>query len=212
MKKIDLLKLRFYIKLYNELYQRIGRLATKLNNGIHPKHRIMRYHEFFLNNIDQNSIILDIGCGIGSLAYDLSKKAKKVIAIDKDPLIIKEAKKRYKSDNLKFIIADVTKYKFNEKYDYIILSNVLEHIKDRESFLLKIKSLADTFLIRVPLIDRSWLPLYFKELGFEYRLDNSHYIEYTLESFKKEMTSAGLNIIKYSIQFGEIWAIVKSPL
>ena len=58
------------------------------------------------------------------------------------------------------------------------------------------------------MINRDWITLYKKELGIEWRLDKTHYIEYTLESFKKELEKAGLNLEKYSIQFGEIWAVV----
>jgi len=42
------------------------------------------------------------------------------------------------------------------------------------------------------------------------RLDKSHHTEYTLESFKKEIESAGLKLQFYSIQFGEIWAKCES--
>ena len=58
-------------------------------------------------------------------------------------------------------------------------------------------------------INRDWITLYKKELGVEWRLDKTHYIEYTLESFKEELKKAGLNLEKYSIQFGEIWAVVR---
>ena len=60
------------------------------------------------------------------------------------------------------------------------------------------------------MINRSWLAVYKKDCGFEYRLHKSHYIEYTFESFKKEIESVGLKIITYSIQFGEIWSKVVS--
>ena len=84
----------------------------------------------------------------------------------------------------------------------------MEHIENRIEFLNKIKNLAPKILIRVPMINRDWITLYKKELGIEWRLDKTHYIEYTLESFKKELEKAGLNLEKYSIQFGEIWAVV----
>jgi hypothetical protein len=51
--------------------------------------------------------------------------------------------------------------------------------------------------------------LYKKELGIEYKLDKTHFIEYTLESFKNELEKAGLRVYSYTIQFGEIWAIIK---
>ena len=64
-------------------------------------------------------------------------------------------------------------------------------------------------LIRVPMINKSWIILYKKELGLEYRLDKTHQIEYTLNGFKDEMKQANLELIHYSIQFGEIWATLK---
>ena len=166
----------------------------------------MKYHQYFLANINEDSTILDIGCGIGALAYDLSKKAKNVVAIDISKNAIKFARERYSRENIKYIIGDATIYDFNESYDYIILSNVLEHIKDRNNFLKKIIPLAKQILIRVPIFNRSWLTLYKKQLGMEYKLDPTHYIEYTYNSFLNEMDNSGLKIIDYSIQFGEIWA------
>ena len=104
----------------------------------------------------------------------------------------------------------INKYEFNERFDFIILSNVLEHIKSRKTLLYKLKLLSNNILVRVPMINRSWLSLYKNKLGLDYRLDPSHYIEYTYESFKKEIESVGLTIRYYSIQFGEIWAFLIS--
>ena len=60
------------------------------------------------------------------------------------------------------------------------------------------------------MINHSWVPLYMKELGLDYRLDKTHYIEYTYDTFLEEIESAGLKILSYSIQFGEIWARIGS--
>jgi hypothetical protein len=43
----------------------------------------------------------------------------------------------------------------------------------------------------------------------EYRLDKTHLIEYTIDSFIEELGESELEIVSYSVQFGEIWAIVK---
>ncbi len=210
MNKLDKFRLSLYIKLHNYLYQKISKLAIKLNDDIHPKHRIMKYHQYFLDKIEKNSNVLDIGCSIGLISYKIAEKAKKVVAIDINKKNIAIAKKNHSRDNIIYINADATKYQFEESFDYIILSNVLEHIKDRNSFLKKIRNSAKFLLIRVPMINRGWLPLYKRELGFEYMLDSTHYIEYTLDTFKKEMDAAGLKILSYSIQFGEIWAKIES--
>jgi len=59
------------------------------------------------------------------------------------------------------------------------------------------------------MINRDWITLYKKELDVEWRLSNTHFTEYTLESFQEELKDAGLNLKEYKIQFGEIWAIIK---
>jgi len=208
-KKIINCLLNFFFILDNHCYKIISKLAIWDNNGIHPKHKIMNYHQFFVDNIDKNDCVLDVGCGNGFVAYDISQKAKSVLGIDINRQNIQSAKEHYQRENLSFIFGDATKYQFKKGFDTIILSNVLEHIKNRAAFLKKIKKLAPKILIRVPMINRDWLALYKKEKGAEYRLDKTHFTEYTMRSFREEIKKAGLKIKSYSIQFGEIWAIIK---
>ena len=131
------------------------------------------------------------------------------MAIDLSMDNIELAKRNFNKENIKYICGDATKFDFGDKFDTIILSNILEHIDNRHDFLLKIQKLANKFLIRVPLLNRDWLTYYKKELGVEYRLDLTHQVEYTLESLTQELEKAGLGIERASIQFGEIWAVVK---
>lgn len=208
MKSVDLIRLKLYIKLHNYFYNRISSLSIKTNNGVHPKHRILGFHKFFLSEIEESSKVLDIGCGLGIVTRDIALKAKSVVGIDNNSVFINEAKTHFQRDNIKYIFGDATTYNFIEKYDFIILSNVLEHIENRVIFLKKIKPIADYFLIRVPMINRSWLALYKKELGLEYRLDKTHHIEYSIDSFRNELGEAGFEILTFSIQYGEIWAKV----
>jgi 2-polyprenyl-3-methyl-5-hydroxy-6-metoxy-1,4-benzoquinol methylase len=195
--------------LHNLSYKAISSLVVRENNGIHPKHKIMKYHNFFIDNIDNSSKILDIGCGNGFLAYDISKKAKYVLAIDIDKKNIRKAKKAHNNKNLTYINSDATKYNFKENFDYLILSNVLEHIQKRQLFLKSIKRLAPKILIRVPLLTRDWLTVYKKEKGCNYKLDETHYIEYTEENFQEEIKKAGLKIENYYIKWGKLYAICK---
>lgn len=201
--------IRWLCFVHNFTYFLIGQLATKANGGISPKHAIMKYHDFFVNNIKSSDRVLDIGCGIGVVAKDIAKKATFVTGIDILSKSITEAKKNTKDiKNITFIVGDATIYPFQEKFDVITLSNVLEHIEERVHFLQKIRPLASTFLIRVPMINRDWLTPYKKSIGVEWRLDSTHFTEYTLDSFKDELTQANMHITSYSIQYGEIWAIV----
>lgn len=208
-KKIYKFLLKLSLKLHSFSYKLISYLAIKYEGGLHPKHRLIGYHNFFMKNVTKNDTVLDIGCGNGSLVKDVAMCAKSVVGIDFDSKVIEKAKRKNSAPNVEYKVGDATKDLSNEHFDIIIMSNVLEHIDDRVAFLKSIKNLADKFLFRVPMIDREWVTLYKKELGLDYRLDTTHFIEYTFLKFKDEFTQAGYIIENYSIQFGEIWAVIK---
>ncbi len=155
-----------------------------------------------------NARILDIGCGNGLLTYDLAQKARHVTAIDINKDNIEFARLNYNRENIKYLHGDATRFNFKTRFDTVVMSNLLEHIDNRPSFLAKIRKLANTFLIRVPQFDRDWLTYYKSELGVEYRLDPTHKIEYTMASLSQELKQAGMGIKRASIQFGEIWVVV----
>lgn len=200
--------IKFFLSIDNFLYKLISVLSIKAEGGIHPKHRLMNYHKFFVDNINPGDAVLDIGCGNGALSFDIAKKAKKVTGIDLSKENIKFAKENFYKENIEYIHGDAIKNLPAERFDAVILSNILEHIKNRTDFLSKIKELAPKILIRVPMINRDWTTLYKKELGLGWKLDKTHFIEYTLKSFQEELGKAGLKIQSYSIQFGEIWGVI----
>lgn len=201
--------LKILVWIHNFSYRLIGVLAIKENGGIHPKHQILNYYEFFLNNVSPTDKILDIGCGNGACTNAVAKKVAKAVGIDISKKNIELAKKKFFNNNLQYIIGDATTYDFKENFDVIMLSNVLEHIESRIEFLEKIKKLAPKILVRVPLLTRDWLAVYKKEKGYEYRLDKTHFIEYSEESFGGEIAAAGLKIEDYYTKFGELYAIIK---
>ena len=200
-------------------YNMAGRYAIILNGGVHPKHRVLKYKEWFLDNIEPGWIVLDIGCNTGMLPYLLAKKAAYVYGIETDKTHIYTAIKQYTRNNIEYICADATTYDYSKcrPVDCVTMSNVLEHIEDRIDFLKKIISNVtwadkDTkrFLFRVPMFDREWLVPYKKEMGIEYCLDPGHYIEYTIETFTNELNKAGINIISTIVRFGEIYAVCQA--
>ena len=103
----------------------------------------MNYHKFFVDNIDENDLVLDIGCGNGALSYDIAKKAKKVVGIDLNEKNISFAKERYSKENIEW--GDALKDLPDERFDVIIMSNVLEHIENRVEFLRRLREKAATF-------------------------------------------------------------------
>jgi 2-polyprenyl-3-methyl-5-hydroxy-6-metoxy-1,4-benzoquinol methylase len=169
----------------------------------------MNYHKFFIDNINVGDIVLDVGCGNGAVAYDLAAKAARVIGIEIKEKNIKTAKEKFSRSNLEFVAGDCLDFDFSklgvEKFDAIVISNVLEHLNERIEFLKKLHKLSDKILLRVPLITRDWLAVYKKENGFKYKLSAEHHIEYTEEILIEELRQAGWGIEKYFVKFGEVW-------
>lgn len=213
---IALAILKFSMRLHGFFYNLSSFLAVVVNGGTHPKHRILRYKEWFLEKIEANSIVLDVGSNTGAMASMLSEKAKYVYAIEINERLSKIAQEKNIRSNVEYINSDATTYDYKNcmPIDCVTLSNVLEHIDNRIDFLkllrlgIKWNNLNHRlFLIRVPALDRGWLPVYKKEIGVEYRLDRTHTIEHTRQDLCDEIELSGLKIKTLDIRFGEYYLV-----
>jgi 2-polyprenyl-3-methyl-5-hydroxy-6-metoxy-1,4-benzoquinol methylase len=77
--------------------------------------------------------VLDVGCGSGLLSKTLLDKGYNVTAIDNDSKAIEIAKKK----GINGFVADINTCQIQEKFDCIILGDVLEHIEDDKSTIKK---------------------------------------------------------------------------
>lgn len=191
------------------IYRITGYKSIEYNGGTHVKHRLTSYHDFFVNRINSGERVLDIGCGRGEVDYEIATKAGGiVVGIDNNKDWLDSAQENYQHPNLEFIHGDVLEFIPSQHFDTVVMSNLLEHIADRVGFLQKVKDRIhpDRFLVRAPMFNRDWRVPLRKELGLPYLLDDSHYNEYTQESFIQEMDAAGLRLTHMEIRWGEIWA------
>lgn len=208
--------LRWILSGHNLLYDLAGIVAVAANDGIHPKHYLLRYKEWFRDRIGHDWIVVDVGSNTGGMAAMLASKARYVYGIELMPKLVEAARRTYTAPNLEFIAADATKYDYSSclPIDCVVLSNVLEHIVDRVEFLTMLRrnlSWRDPgrrlFLIRVPTLERDWLAHYKKNIGVEYRLDRTHEIEHTKAELVQELNDAGLTIESLETRFGELYAV-----
>jgi 2-polyprenyl-3-methyl-5-hydroxy-6-metoxy-1,4-benzoquinol methylase len=187
--------------------------AIAVDRGIHPKHRLMRYHDFFVERIADGERVLDIGCGYGAVARSIAHARPKseVVGLDNDRGRLGQARKADNPANLTYVETDATKSVPPGPWDVVVLSNVLEHISDRPRFL---KALIETtkaqrFLIRVPLFERDWKMPMRREVGANYYSDPDHKIEPTEIEFRLETAQAGLVVDELITPWGEIWSALR---
>ena len=206
---------RFFLRLNNLTYRMISVLSIELEKErLHPKHRLIKYHAFFIDNVKKGDTVLDIGCGNGVLLKNVAMKTEVLaVGIENKENNVETAKKSIADlPNAVIIHSDIREYQENKHFDTVILSNILEHLDNRAELLnrLRVQFTPEQFLIRVPMFERDWLVPYKKELGAEWRLDITHKIEYTENEFREEVEKAGLFIKSISFKWGEIYAVVSA--
>jgi SAM-dependent methyltransferase len=201
----------FLLELEQKIFCLTGYVSCCYGEGLHTKHRHTRYHDFFTQRLRPGERIFDIGCGSGALAYDMAQTGALVVGIDIDAENISFGRQRFSHPNLELIHGDALSDLPEREFDTIVMSNVLEHIEYRISFLQKIQKKYGPkhWLLRVPVYDRDWRVPLMEEVGVDYRLDDTHFIEYTKDQFKEELQQAGLYITHIDICWGEIWAEVR---
>lgn len=122
------------IKEYSQVYK--TDIASR-SYEVRSKVDILRR---FIPKLKNDSKILEIGYGTGDFLHELSQRYPhaQLTGIE----VVKEAlslyKKRFPKDkNVKLVLANVEKKLpfYKKKYDVLILSHVLEHIKNEKKFL-----------------------------------------------------------------------------
>lgn len=107
--------------------------------------------EFYIDYVSKfttlnpKSRILEVGCGEGGNLAPFAKLGCSVTGVDIAECRIKEAQQYFAdvSNNSKFVCCDFTKYpipqKEDDKYDVILLHDVIEHIPIKKEFLSHLK-------------------------------------------------------------------------
>lgn len=202
--------LRRLFRMQEDIDLLINERAMALGRGEHPKHRLTRYHDFFVERIPAGARVLDIGCGYGVVARSIAKRVPdvQVTGMDIDERLIAQARAAENPANLTFLVGDALDTLPENEWDAVVLSNILEHIDERVAFLTRLRTALtpQQILIRVPLFERNWQIPMRRELGVNYFSDRTHHIEHRLDEFDQEIAAAGLKLCERLTLWGEIWA------
>ncbi len=113
------------ISYYNE------HVKNKLNDYIRVNPRIEEAWATIVNYAPVKPLrILEVGCGIGSISFRMSKHwpEARITGLDISTHSIQIAKKLFAGSNLNFQSGILTEDSFDEKFDLIIFMDVYEHI------------------------------------------------------------------------------------
>ncbi len=184
-------------------FEHFNKLASEwwAENGKYKTlHKIIPIRiKYILDNIQSKNIknlnILDLGCGGGLVCEPLSRLGGKVTGIDFVENNIKVAKSHAKQNNLKikYLVQDIESLSLKEKYDIIILFEILEHIDQWKLVLNKIKkNLKQNGLIVLSTINRNVIS---NILAIKIAENFLKWIPKNTHNYNKLITPSELNMI-----------------
>ncbi len=123
-------------------------------------HELEKYCSFV---VPAGSRVLEIGCGTGDLLAAV--KPARGLGIDISPEMIKRATQKY--PRLEFQAGDVEQLQIDEKFDYVILSDVIGYLEDIQCAFLQLRRVTTASTrILITYYNYAWEPvLRLGELG-----------------------------------------------
>src|SRR5438876_5644932 len=89
----------------------------------------------FRSQADDALDVLDVGCGFGHTALALAQKCRRVVAIEPNPALYREAVRGSSLPNIELSQRSIDDVDEENVFDLIVLDNVLEHIADQKRAL-----------------------------------------------------------------------------
>lgn len=92
----------------------------------------------------EKKTILDVGCGVGLLTKKLAAHGANIIGIDKSKEFIKIAKSYNHNEKINYLNCSLASFckKYEEKFDLIICTELIEHIKNKNNIISLLKKLS----------------------------------------------------------------------
>ena len=193
------------VQKYGIFYDRKYNFKSENYDNYKLKEKFDSPHKRAIDRIKEGSYVLDIGCHSTKLAKILNDtKNCKITAIDKSEKLENSSFiEKYFSFDLDNGLPDLD---YN-KFDYILLLDVIEHLKNPEEFMTRLKQKTEKnpnlkiitstgnvgfLIIRLMLLFGSF------NYGHKGILDKTHTRLFTFSSFKNLMVQTGFNIKRIS--------------
>jgi methionine biosynthesis protein MetW len=186
------------IYIFYDKHLKMFKLDYDKHWALRGDHYVRPRYKFFASIIEKGSKVLDIGCGDGTnLKYLINEKGIEGYGID----ISQTAVNMAKSKGIDAYVKDISsaEFKLVDKFDYIILSEILEHIPNPEELIIKIKNnFKKSLLVSIPNI--GYFPHRIRlciggKFPIQWRYHPAEHLRYwTTKDFKKWCEQLGLEI------------------
>lgn len=134
-------------------------------------------HSYYSFNIPEKSRILEVGCGTGNLLNSTNPSYGAGIDFSENMIVI--ARKKY--PDLHFYKDDIEDLKLNDKFDYIILSDLLHILWDVQAALKNLRRLCHNHTrVIISNYNFIWEPVLrlFELIGLKQRSPNSNWLSH----------------------------------
>lgn len=120
---------------------RLDSIAMSYSEDLGFESTLMKYKIIEVRKFIRGKTMLDIGCGVGTLTKALAGAFEKVVGIDGSALKLRKAKEKNNLNNIVYKQSLIEDFNPNMQFDFIVSTNVLEHVADTAIFLAKVKQL-----------------------------------------------------------------------
>lgn len=117
--------------------------------GFSINKKLKERESYILDHIPADSRVLDVGCGNSRLPLELKAKGCDVTVADISQKVL-EGFAQFEIPTLQLDLSRVERIQREAKYDYIVLSEVLEHLPNPEEAVSALSPMTKFFMITIP--------------------------------------------------------------
>ncbi len=135
------------------LSKKVDKNWDKAAPGFYKRTRKDDYQDALFDKLilDEEDVVLDVGCGEGSVTIPIAKRVKKVIGIDSSPKMLEYLEKRANENdinNIKTILKPIEEISYDEigDVDVVVCSRSLNGIIPIDEVLLELDKIANKYV------------------------------------------------------------------
>lgn len=135
------------------------------DRDVYRRNQVQDYISVFYPELKkgfEDCTVLDVGSGTGSVSLSLARYSRNVVGIEPNEEYVKRARAKaieMRLENATFLQLTADDYHTEDRYDVVILSDVLEHVERQRELLVKCLSLLEEGGVLYLNTPNKWYPM-----------------------------------------------------